>query len=154
MSFDLGRCIHVGECLRALPAVFDLQRRPWIVPDASDADAVAEVVERCPSGALQYRRVDGGPEEAHDGVSVTPMRNGPLRIVGAIGVIGEDGSEEVLPRSTLCRCGQSASKPFCDNSHLKVRFQAPGEPFRISISPVRPDVYHPIPRAVDPRGES
>ena len=51
VSFDLDLCVHVGECLRRAPEVFELRRRPWIVPDASDASEVAAVVERCPSGA-------------------------------------------------------------------------------------------------------
>jgi uncharacterized Fe-S cluster protein YjdI/CDGSH-type Zn-finger protein len=154
VSFDLARCIHVGACLLGLSAVFDLRRRPWIVPDAADADAVAEVVRRCPSGALQYRRLDGGPDEAHEGTTVTPMRDGPLRVVGEIRIAAEVGEVEVLPRSTLCRCGQSASKPFCDNSHLRVGFTAPGEPFRVHVSAVRPSTRDPIRRSEDPRQES
>jgi uncharacterized Fe-S cluster protein YjdI/CDGSH-type Zn-finger protein len=153
VSFDLARCIHVGTCLLGLPAVFDLRRRPWIAPDAADPDTVAEVVRRCPSGALQYRRLDGGPDEAHGGTTVTPMRDGPLRVVGEVRIVTEDGEDEVLPRSTLCRCGQSASKPFCDNSHLRVGFRAPGEPFRVHLSPLRPATRAPIRRTEDPRQE-
>ena len=65
VSFDLDRCIHIGECLLTLPEVFDLQRRPWIEADGADPDVVADTVLRCPSGALMFRRLDGGPEEAH-----------------------------------------------------------------------------------------
>jgi uncharacterized Fe-S cluster protein YjdI len=54
VSFDNEVCIHSGECVRGLPAVFDTKRRPWIDPDGADAEAVAAQVERCPSGALRY----------------------------------------------------------------------------------------------------
>ena len=37
VSFDLDRCIHIGECLLTLPEVFDLERRPWIDADGADA---------------------------------------------------------------------------------------------------------------------
>jgi len=151
VSFDLDRCIHVGECLLSLPGVFELKRRPWIDPDADDPDAVAGAVERCPSGALQYRRLDGGAGETHISTSVKPMRNGPLVVVGEVRIRFADGAEEVLPRATLCRCGASERKPFCDNSHLKIGFQAPGEPFRIRLSPVRPTIGDPMPAADDPR---
>lgn len=151
VSFDLDRCIHIGECLRGLPRVFELDRRPWILPDEADADAVAEVVERCPSGALQYRRLDGGSAEAHEGTVVTPMRNGPLRVTGEVRVEGPDGEVEVLPRATLCRCGRSARKPWCDNSHLAAGFEAPGEPFRIHLSPVRRAIHEPMATRDDPR---
>lgn len=151
VSFDLDRCIHVGQCLRGLPEVFDLRRRPWIEPDAATADLIAAEVERCPSGALQYRRLDGGALEAHPTPSLVPMRNGPLRVTGELRIQLDDGTTEALPRATLCRCGASARKPFCDNTHLKIGFTAPGEPFRIRISPVRPHVREPISAAEDPR---
>jgi uncharacterized Fe-S cluster protein YjdI/CDGSH-type Zn-finger protein len=152
VTFDLDRCIHVGTCLLSQPQVFNLRRRPWIEPNADDPDTVAAIVERCPSGALQYRRLDDGAEEAHASTSVTPMRNGPLLVIGEVRVRLEDGSEEVLPRAALCRCGESARKPFCDNTHLKIGFQAPGEPLKIRLSPVRRRVLDPIPAAEDPRG--
>ena len=152
VSFDLDICIHVGECLRGDPRVFALKRRPWVLPSMADADTVAEVVERCPSGALQYRRLDGGPEEHHDATTVTPIRNGPLLVSGRIEVRREDGSIEVLPRATLCRCGLSAHKPFCDNQHLSSDFRAPGPPLKVHLSPVRLDVDSPIAKADDPRG--
>jgi uncharacterized Fe-S cluster protein YjdI/CDGSH-type Zn-finger protein len=152
VTFDLDRCIHVGTCLLSQPEVFNLRRRPWIEANASNPDAVAATVERCPSGALQYRRLDGGAGETHASTSVMPMRNGPLLVTGEIRVRLEDGSEEVLPRATLCRCGESARKPFCDNTHLKIGFQAPGEPYRIRLSPVRRRIRDPMPAAEDPRG--
>lgn len=152
VTFELGLCIHVGECLLGLPEVFDAQRRPWVLPDAADADAVAEVVERCPSGALQYRRLDGGAEERSPSpATVTPLRNGPLVVRGDVEVTGGDGSTEVLPRATLCRCGLSDSKPFCDNSHLTGGFEAPGTEVSVGSSPVRPAADEPIARTEDPR---
>jgi uncharacterized Fe-S cluster protein YjdI/CDGSH-type Zn-finger protein len=154
VSFDLAQCIHIGECLRRLPGVFELRRRPWITPDAAPADEVAEIVERCPSGALQYRRLDGGRDEAGpEPALITPMRNGPLLVKGRVEVKHEDGTVEVMPRATLCRCGQSKNKPFCDNTHLHLRegFRAPGEVFRIELSPVRRAIDEPMPRDEDPR---
>jgi uncharacterized Fe-S cluster protein YjdI/CDGSH-type Zn-finger protein len=153
VSFDLDICIHVGECLRGERQVFELKRRPWILPDAASAEEVADVVRRCPSGALLYRRLDGKPDEEPDGpTTLTPVRNGPLLVTGKIEVRHEDGTLETLPRATLCRCGQSQHKPFCDNQHLAIGFQAPGIPFRIHLSPVRSQLDKPITKAEDPRG--
>jgi len=50
------RCIHSGRCARSLAQVFDPRRRPWIEPRAADAESIVATIERCPSGALQYRR--------------------------------------------------------------------------------------------------
>jgi uncharacterized Fe-S cluster protein YjdI/CDGSH-type Zn-finger protein len=155
VSFDLDICIHIGECLRGQPQVFDLNRRPWILPDMAAADEVAEVVRLCPSGALLYDRHDGGPQEDPEGpTTVTPMRDGPLLVTGKIQVRHEDGTVETLPRATLCRCGESQHKPFCDNQHLAAGFRSPGVAFRIHLSPVRSRLDQPMSRAEDPRGRN
>lgn len=54
VTFDGKLCQHCSECARGLPEVFDTRQRPWINPDNAEASAVAAVVDRCPSGALQY----------------------------------------------------------------------------------------------------
>jgi len=153
VTFDLDLCTHIGECLRRAPEVFELRRRPWVLPDRSSADELASVIERCPSGALQYKRLDGAPDEsAPEPPHVTPIRNGPLLIRGRVEVHREDGTLEVLPRASLCRCGQSANKPFCDNTHLRIGFRAPGEVIHIELSPVRTETGAPIAKSTDPRG--
>jgi uncharacterized Fe-S cluster protein YjdI/CDGSH-type Zn-finger protein len=155
VSFDRDICIHVGECLRGERSVFKLDRRPWVLPDAGDADVVADVIELCPSGALQYRRLDGGAQEEMPAKArVTPIRNGPLLVRGRIEVMREDGTIETLPRATLCRCGFSEHMPFCDNRHIAEKFRSPGLPYKIHLSPVRLRDDEPISKAEDPRGEN
>ena len=152
VSFDLDLCIHVGECLRGERSVFKLDRRPWVLPDNGEANEIARVVELCPSGALQSRRVDGGADEkVGETTTVTPIRNGPLLVRGRVEVTREDGTVETLPRATLCRCGESEHKPFCDNRHLKVGFRAPGVVYKIHLSPVRGAEGAPISKRDDPR---
>jgi uncharacterized Fe-S cluster protein YjdI len=57
VSFDPNICIHSGVCIRGLPAVFDVKRKHWIRPELATADEVAAQIDRCPSGALQYKRI-------------------------------------------------------------------------------------------------
>lgn len=59
VTWEPGRCRHAGECVRGLPAVFEVDRRPWIDPAAAPAEQVVEVIDRCPSYALGYRTADG-----------------------------------------------------------------------------------------------
>ena len=114
---------------------------------------IARVVELCPSGALQYRRLDGGKQEvAGETTTVTPIKNGPLLVRGRVEVTREDGTLETLPRATLCRCGQSLHKPFCDNEHIAAGFRAPGVVYKIHLSPVRLREDGPIAKQEDPRG--
>src|ERR1700750_1328479 len=62
VSFDGARCRHAAECLRGLPTVFDLGRRPWILPDGADPDDVVRVVARCPTGALRTHPISSSSE--------------------------------------------------------------------------------------------
>jgi uncharacterized Fe-S cluster protein YjdI len=59
VTFDPNVCIHSGVCIRGLPAVFDVNRKRWVRPELATAAEVAAQVERCPSGALQYRLKKG-----------------------------------------------------------------------------------------------
>lgn len=61
ISYDAHSCIHAAQCTRALPAMFDSTRRPWIAPSAASAGEIANVIAKCPSGALRLERRDGRP---------------------------------------------------------------------------------------------
>jgi CDGSH-type Zn-finger protein/uncharacterized Fe-S cluster protein YjdI len=118
-------CIHVAECLRGLPGVFDVWRRPWIIVGNASADEIAEVVQRCPTGALHYRRLDGGPQETEpEETTIQERPNGPLFVRGKVRIVGRDRKlvrEDT--RAALCRCGESENKPFCDGTHRKIGFR-------------------------------
>lgn len=129
VTYSVRRCIHAAECVRGLPAVFDTNKRPWIQPDQATADAVAEVVMRCPTGALHFERKDGGAAEAVPTRNViTPTANGPLHVRGDVRLVSDDGETVLVDtRVALCRCGRSQNKPFCDNAHREAGFTDAGE---------------------------
>lgn len=120
--YDARRCLHVAECVRGLPDVFDTKARPWIQPDHADAEQVAAVVRRCPTGALHYALSEGDQEEGDATTRITPQPDGPLFIRGALLIETPEGELEET-RAALCRCGQSGNKPFCDGTHKKVGWQ-------------------------------
>jgi CDGSH-type Zn-finger protein/uncharacterized Fe-S cluster protein YjdI len=128
VTWDRRLCIHVGECTRARGEVFVSGRAPWGDPDRASADEVAEVVERCPTGALAHVRSDAGPAEAPPSENVVVVSNGgPLYVRGDLRIEGAPGDMPgVRSRVALCRCGQSANKPFCDNSHEGAAFDDRG----------------------------
>ncbi len=124
VTYDVKRCLHAAECVRALPEVFDPDRRPWVEPGEADADAVARAVERCPTGALHYERHDGGPSEAPPEPRIRLVPDGPLYVQGRVELRDGDGNVRWNEtRAALCRCGASRIKPFCDNSHVDIDFQ-------------------------------
>ena len=125
IGFDGKRCIHSRNCVLGHPGVFEPNAPgEWLHPDAASAEAIAALAESCPSGALTIRRKDGGAEETPPVVNTVRLReNGPLAVHAELEINGE-----TMLRVTLCRCGASQNKPFCDNSHIKAGFAATGEP--------------------------
>jgi CDGSH-type Zn-finger protein len=108
----------------------------WIFPDAATTEELVTVAHMCPSGAIGYRRHDGGAEEAPPPVNLIQLReNGPLGVRANIVLDGEP----IGMRAVLCRCGASKHKPFCDGSHNESHFRASGEPDSVESAalPVR-----------------
>jgi len=128
VTYDPSRCIHAEECVHGLAAVFDRGRRPWVDPSAAPADEIAAAVQRCPTGALQYTRHDGGPQEpVPDHNEVVVVENGPLYVRGDLEVHTLEGPVR-LTRAAFCRCGESKNKPFCDDSHYDAGFTSAPPP--------------------------
>ena len=126
IEFEGKRCIHSRGCVLGRPDVFvpNVQGE-WIHPDAATPDEIAALAAGCPSGAIRYQRLDGGPQEVAPLVNVIRLReNGPLTVNADIVMDGEPAGF----RATLCRCGASKNKPFCDGSHSAAEFVATGEP--------------------------
>ncbi len=104
-------------------SVFRLKQEPWIDPDGASRDEVIATVRKCPSGALSYSvgGVEQRGEEGEPAIFVAP--NGPYVVTGGAELVdtalGEGASTQ---RSTLCRCGGSKNKPFCDGTHWSIEF--------------------------------
>jgi CDGSH-type Zn-finger protein/uncharacterized Fe-S cluster protein YjdI len=123
VTYSLKRCIHAEQCIKRLPGVFDAQKRPWIQPSDTSADALVEMVVHCPSGALHVIRKDGGiPEPTPTLNRIAIKLDGPLEISGDLTLTGAMVDITGETRASLCRCGASKNKPFCDNSHKDIAF--------------------------------
>jgi uncharacterized Fe-S cluster protein YjdI len=114
VSYDPRRCIHFAECVRGLPEVFDVNKRPWIQPAGAPADTVAEVVRRCPSGALHYELDGGAAETPEHPTRIHTVPDGPITIRGELTIETPEG-EISEARAALCRCGLTDNQPFCDH---------------------------------------
>jgi CDGSH-type Zn-finger protein/uncharacterized Fe-S cluster protein YjdI len=126
LSFDSKRCIHARHCVLQAPTVFKANTPgAWLFPDTMPVDSLVAVAEQCPSGAISYRRLDGRADEIAPPVNVLRVReNGPYALHAPLTIAGHaDGF-----RATLCRCGASSNKPYCDGSHAAAGFAASGEP--------------------------
>lgn len=122
VSFDLATCEHAGFCGDRFTNWRRMARK---ADDPAVRERLMQMVRLCPSGALEMQpEADGGSFEPALPVSIGVVRDGPLWVRGRIEIIGADGETyEVRNRVTLCRCGRSQEKPFCDGSHKHVGFR-------------------------------
>lgn len=134
IRFEGAKCIHSRGCVLGRPDVFVPNvSGAWIHPDAATPDELMELARGCPSGAIQVERLDGGPAEKAPVVNLVRVReNGPLALHAELSLDGQP----VMLRATLCRCGASKNKPFCDASHNGAGFQASGEPATTPSEPL------------------
>ena len=125
ITYSLKRCIHAEQCVRHLNEVFAKNRRPWVNADGAEAVEVERVVPLCPSGALHFESKDGTVESVPEENVIRLGSNGPLYIRGDLNIVGGTVDVHGETRAALCRCGASRNKPFCDNSHRDIGFNAP-----------------------------
>lgn len=117
-------CIHSALCFNGLPGVFNPRNRPWVTMEGGNTNDIVAQVNKCPSGALSYYHNNEMTNPVVDAETIVEVSaNGPLLIYGNIKIKDAEGNETTKNKVTaLCRCGQSANKPYCDGTHRKVGF--------------------------------
>jgi uncharacterized Fe-S cluster protein YjdI len=123
-------CIHSRICWTELRAVFDPAKRPWVNMQGGTTEQIIEQVRKCPSGALSYFLNDSSTADSQDTVAenaeilnIKVQPDGPLLISTGCHITHRDGSVEIRTgKTSLCRCGASGNKPFCDGSHKSTGF--------------------------------
>lgn len=121
---DRSRCAHAGNCTDNLASVFKMGTEPWIDAKGASAAEIINTIKTCPSGALSYSTTEsGGPEEEKQGPKVTVAVDAPYHTRGVEVVSGDGQPYDVRERQTLCRCGGSRNKPFCDGTHWYIGFK-------------------------------
>ena len=121
-------CTHAAQCVAESPDVFDPGKNPWIQPDNSDdIEKLKETLVKCPSGALSFQ-VEVEEEISNFGLSEEKIRvaqDGPYYIEGSIELEDTDFAKGTSQEHySLCRCGKSRNKPFCDGYHHDIGFKA------------------------------
>jgi CDGSH-type Zn-finger protein len=125
-----------AESLCAFARFCDPKGRVWnLVNRTDDSAARQDFVQEacdCPSGRLvAWDNATGKPVEPKHNPAIALIEDpakhcsGPVWLRGGVQVIGSDGFKyELRNRVTLCRCGASQNKPFCDGQHAAIGFRA------------------------------
>lgn len=119
-----GICAHAGRCTDGLAAVFHLNEEPWIHPDSASSKEIIETIKKCPSGALSYSVDDIVYRDRDGDPSIFIAPNGPYVVSGGPELNDTDRAEGASKEHfTMCRCGGSKNKPFCDGTHWHIKFK-------------------------------
>ena len=126
MTDDPTLCVHAGFCGTRLTNVWKMVKK---ADDPEVKTRLQEMVANCPSGRLEISQTEDGKLEEPEYVpSVATIPNGPLWVRGGVEIQTMDGfTYEIRNRVTLCRCGQSKNKPFCDGTHVETGFNSSEE---------------------------
>ncbi len=118
-----GVCAHAAKCTEGLGTVFRLGTEPWVDPEGAPVDEIILTIRGCPSGALSYS-TEGEEHRDHGGdPGIAFVPNGPYVVTGGAALVGvELGEGATTDHLTLCRCGASKNKPFCNGAHWNVKF--------------------------------
>ena len=123
-----------AEALCAFARFCDPHGQVWNLVTETDHPSsrkhFIDEASNCPAGRLVVRdNATSKPIEPEYEPSIGLIEDpanecsGPLWLRGGVPVIGADGFEyEVRNRVTLCRCGASQNKPFCDGTHVSIKF--------------------------------
>jgi uncharacterized Fe-S cluster protein YjdI len=120
------KCIHSEICVKTLPKVYKPSEKPWIVPDNASMKELKSQIDKCPSGALEYRLLNEVSKETKSNImekKIEVLKNGPLMVHGTQEITHCDGRIEIKEKAAYCRCGASANKPFCDGKHRSAGFE-------------------------------
>jgi len=145
-----AKCIHATTCFRELIDVFNPGKRPWVNINAAPTRRIIEVVNKCPTQALEWKynkdmtveelkgnkytseevtpETLSGQDESQSTeltkpTRITIMKDGPIVVEGEFKVIAADGNElKSMVMTSFCRCGTSRNMPYCDGTHRKVGF--------------------------------
>lgn len=122
LADDQTMCADAGYCGTRFTNVWDM------AGDLSDPEVRARflrMVESCPSGRIVFRDAAGRDLEPEFAAGIAVVPNGPLWVRGRVVIESADRAPfETRNRVTLCRCGASQNKPFCDGAHKSVGFKA------------------------------
>ena len=127
VTFNRSICAGSSNCVKEFPTIYTSESKDWIHPDKGNLQEIEDSIKQCPSGALSYKlKQTNSKEECH----LENCKEEQLDIVKTDSVIAKrpidikiEGWSSFANKTkfSLCRCGASKNKPFCDYSHAKLK---------------------------------
>lgn len=128
ISYTPVLCTHAAQCQARAAAVFDPGSNPWVRPEKGTMQDILDVVAACPSGALRVAVAEQPQQHLTTGnIGITVEKDGPYHVTNVVLEAEFNGVGASRTKYSLCRCGLSKNKPFCDGSHYDEQW-SDGEP--------------------------
>jgi CDGSH-type Zn-finger protein len=124
VNFNRSICAGASECVKGLNSVFRSgDGSNWIFPDEESPEKIIKTISLCPSGALSYT-INGNTQiDSRLKPKISIVKNGPYKVEG-IALSGMNiPTNFSTTKYTLCRCGFSQNKPYCDYSHAQNKWK-------------------------------
>ena len=123
VSYTPALCTHAARCQARAASVFNPNQTPWIQPENGSLEGILEVIADCPSGALRISVSKQKPQHMTTGdVAIEVEKNGPYHVANVSLEAKFNGVGASRAKYSLCRCGLSKNKPFCDGSHYDLKW--------------------------------
>ncbi|MEO0634777.1 MAG: CDGSH iron-sulfur domain-containing protein [Pseudomonadota bacterium] len=123
VSYTPVLCTHAARCQARAASVFDPKQQPWIQPQNGTLEGILDVIAACPSGALRVSVGDQPAQHLTTGhVAIEVEKDGPYHVTNVPLEAEFNGAGASRTKYSLCRCGQSKNKPFCDGSHYDAKW--------------------------------
>ncbi|MEL6523418.1 MAG: CDGSH iron-sulfur domain-containing protein [Pseudomonadota bacterium] len=123
ISYTPVLCTHAAQCQARAVAVFNPKEKPWIQPEKGALPDILDVIAACPSGALRMSINGTEPQHMTTGdISLTIEKDGPYHVTNVVLDAEFNGVGASRAKYSLCRCGLSKNKPFCDGSHYDAKW--------------------------------
>lgn len=120
INFNRSICAGASECVKGLSSVFKSGNNSnWIFPDEDSNENIIKTISTCPSGALSYAIEGKISIDTRTKPKVSIIKNGPYAVEGITLEEMSVPTNFSTTKYTLCRCGFSKNKPYCDYSHAE-----------------------------------
>jgi CDGSH-type Zn-finger protein len=123
VTFNRSICAGSAQCVKEFPTIYSSESsQDWINLDTETTEEIIKSIEGCPSSALSYSIEDKQIMEDYKKENIHILKNGPINVIGQVNLKIEHWSSFAnKTKFTLCRCGASENKPFCDYSHASLK---------------------------------
>lgn len=119
ITFNRSICAGAAYCVKHTAVFSSKSSANWIHPNNDTHDKIIKTIKSCPSGALSYSLKGTTYTDSRDKAKLSIIKNGPYQVEAITYDVKPLPTNSSTTKYTLCRCGMSKNKPYCDYAHAE-----------------------------------